>query len=117
MDDILLTDEEIKSEVVAALGRYPDGDEMGVLRGLCCAQVRKVWKVIEPDLDNVICALHDTSRLGGWDVYHECTKGTNAILRVWWALREIVNSDGGSSANQNDERGQIHSVAGRERRD
>jgi len=116
MNDILLTDGEIKSEVVAALGHYPD-DEMRALRGLCCAQVRKVWKVIFPELDHAMNMLHDVWRGCAGELRFGCVEGESVISHIWWALREIVNGDGGSSANQNDERGQIHSVASRERRD
>jgi len=81
MDDILLTDGEIKSEVVAAFGHHPDDDEMRALRDLCCAQVRKVWKVIEPDLDYATEMFKDI-RLDWSDPRYECKEGAGAIARV-----------------------------------
>jgi len=59
MDDILLTDGEIKSEVVAALSRYPNEFEMDVLRGLCRAQVRKTWEAIIWELEDASDRLKD----------------------------------------------------------
>jgi len=62
MDDILLTDGEIKSEVVAAFSRYPDDDEMRALRDLCYVQVKKVWEAIEWDIERASDSLKDVRR-------------------------------------------------------
>lgn len=102
--DILLTEEEIKAEVESMFGS-PNEVEMEVLEGLCCAQARKAWKVIFPQLDlasNIFCGI---AKDCAGESQFMCKEGDDALSRIWWAFRhawrnDMIDCDNGRRVNQ-----------------